>query len=333
MLSSRHWGKPIEIGVDYRVYLDPYPVTDGHIVFEADTETALIKCFSLARQHGMELVQLGKADGYNIGMDCGEVAGQLVDGTVIHLIPRQRHDSNNPAGGIRKVIDGQGDFTIPYYQHPSRDVSAEITEKFNYIHYEKYNQLFGPGSVPGYLTSGDIIAINEICEMLPNDSLIVELGSFLGKSAAEWAKNLILQNKKGKIVCIDTFNSAPETLEKLLKKANFPSPGKKMNQIEMFEYYTKDWPNIHKIKSHFDKNFVWNDSLVNCFFEDSDHTTQTLSIGLPFWWDQLTTNGILCGHDYGLDEGVSSSVNKFAQEKNINVKQFQNSSIWMMIKD
>lgn len=42
--------------------------------------------------------------GFNIGVNCGEVAGQTIFHTHIHLIPRRENDTPNPRGGVRGVI-------------------------------------------------------------------------------------------------------------------------------------------------------------------------------------------------------------------------------------
>ena len=47
-------------------------------------------------------------DGYNIGMNCGETAGQTIFHCHVHLIPRRKGDVENPRGGVRHVIAGKG---------------------------------------------------------------------------------------------------------------------------------------------------------------------------------------------------------------------------------
>jgi len=42
--------------------------------------------------------------GFNIGMNCGEDAGQSVFHCHIHLIPRRKGDVDDPKGGVRGVI-------------------------------------------------------------------------------------------------------------------------------------------------------------------------------------------------------------------------------------
>ncbi len=42
--------------------------------------------------------------GFNIGVNCGKVAGQTVFHTHIHLIPRRKNDTPEPRGGVRGVI-------------------------------------------------------------------------------------------------------------------------------------------------------------------------------------------------------------------------------------
>lgn len=54
-------------------------------------------------------------EGYNIGMNCGEVAGQTIFHCHVHLIPRRKGDVKNAKGGVRNVIDGKGDYSKSLY--------------------------------------------------------------------------------------------------------------------------------------------------------------------------------------------------------------------------
>jgi ATP adenylyltransferase len=46
-------------------------------------------------------------DGFNVGMNCGETAGQTIMHCHVHLIPRRRGDVEQPRGGVRGVIPGK----------------------------------------------------------------------------------------------------------------------------------------------------------------------------------------------------------------------------------
>jgi diadenosine tetraphosphate (Ap4A) HIT family hydrolase len=47
-------------------------------------------------------------DAFNIGMNCGETAGQTIFHCHVHLIPRRIGDVENPRGGVRHIIAGKG---------------------------------------------------------------------------------------------------------------------------------------------------------------------------------------------------------------------------------
>jgi diadenosine tetraphosphate (Ap4A) HIT family hydrolase len=49
-------------------------------------------------------------EGFNIGMNCGEAAGQTVMHCHVHLIPRRRGDVAAPRGGVRGVIPGKASY-------------------------------------------------------------------------------------------------------------------------------------------------------------------------------------------------------------------------------
>jgi ATP adenylyltransferase len=52
----------------------------------------------------------GSIDGFNVGMNCGETAGQSLFHCHVHLIPRRRGDVPSPRGGVRHVIPQKGNY-------------------------------------------------------------------------------------------------------------------------------------------------------------------------------------------------------------------------------
>ena len=92
---------------------DKYPVTPGHLLLitrrhvpdffqiSADERRAM---FALLDQAKGLLDERFAPQGYNIGVNVGEVAGQTIPHVHLHLIPRYRGDAPNPRGGVRGVI-------------------------------------------------------------------------------------------------------------------------------------------------------------------------------------------------------------------------------------
>jgi diadenosine tetraphosphate (Ap4A) HIT family hydrolase len=98
---------------------DAFPASAGHLLvvprrhvatwFDASEEerAAILKALDEAkalidgRHH---------PDGYNIGVNVGQAAGQTVFHLHVHLIPRYSGDVEDPRGGVRHVIPGRGNY-------------------------------------------------------------------------------------------------------------------------------------------------------------------------------------------------------------------------------
>lgn len=103
----------------WKVIYDKFPVSRGHCLiipkrhcdtyFDLNTEE-ILSLDIIIKQVKKILDNTYKPDGYNIGCNCGQVAGQTVNHCHIHVIPRYKGDAVNPEGGVRGVI--------PHKQHP-----------------------------------------------------------------------------------------------------------------------------------------------------------------------------------------------------------------------
>jgi ATP adenylyltransferase len=102
------------------VIRDGFPVTEGHTLFMPKRHVkdyfgltqAEINAINSLMQEQKALLQKNDRtiEGFNIGMNCGEIAGQSVFHCHVHLIPRRKGDVENPRGGVRNTIPGRGDY-------------------------------------------------------------------------------------------------------------------------------------------------------------------------------------------------------------------------------
>ncbi len=99
---------------------DGFPVTPlhtlvipkRHVATYFDLSQSELKACDMLLHEAKEKIQLNDSavEGFNIGMNAGEVAGQTVFHCHIHLIPRRRNDVENPRGGVRHLIPGKGHY-------------------------------------------------------------------------------------------------------------------------------------------------------------------------------------------------------------------------------
>ena len=98
----------------FNVTYDVYPVTKLHTLFIPIRHVESF--FDLSKPEKEELLELAQEfqellraedasiTGFNIGVNCGEDAGQTIPHCHIHLIPRRKGDMEDPKGGVRGVI-------------------------------------------------------------------------------------------------------------------------------------------------------------------------------------------------------------------------------------
>ena len=106
------WDQLVEEKFSTMVYLDRYPCTPGHRLYVPVTDhpNHISRAMEDALADGLHMVAQGECDGFNIGINWGEVAGQTVMYPHIHLIPRRAGDVEDPVGGVRNTIPGKGNY-------------------------------------------------------------------------------------------------------------------------------------------------------------------------------------------------------------------------------
>ena len=100
-------------------FRDKFPVSEGHTLvipkrkvtnyFELSFKEQSA-CWFLVNLVKAELQKKYNPDGFNIGINVNQEAGQTVFHCHIHIIPRYKGDVENPRGGVRGVIDGKKEY-------------------------------------------------------------------------------------------------------------------------------------------------------------------------------------------------------------------------------
>jgi len=100
---------------------DAFPLNPGHTLvvprrhepnFLALRPDELEVIARVARGAVEELTRGHHPDGWNLGVNVGDAAGQTIDHAHLHLVPRYRGDVDDPRGGVRWLIPARA----PYWR-------------------------------------------------------------------------------------------------------------------------------------------------------------------------------------------------------------------------
>ncbi len=103
----------------YSIY-DENPVSEGHAIVMPKrhfasvleiTNEELIDMHQCIKETIAIIQKRYNPDGYNIGINDGESAGQTIFHLHVHVMPRRTGDVENPVGGVRNIFPGKGDYT------------------------------------------------------------------------------------------------------------------------------------------------------------------------------------------------------------------------------
>lgn len=137
----------------------------------------------------------------------------------------------------------------------------------------------------GQWTPPDVL--DELMRLATGKSVIVELGSWLGRSA------MALAQGNAKVYCVDTWAGSPQigTVEnplalyrQFLRNVHLAGIGHKIVPLFMQSDWGAQW---------FDQ------TPIDLLFVDGDHSPNAVWLDLECWVPRLAKHGIICGDDYG----------------------------------
>jgi len=165
--------------------------------------------------------------------------------------------------------------------------------------------------------------------------LLVEIGSFLGKSAAYMAEEIKKSGKDLKVVCIDLFPTPDELIkfagdgagqgEEHARLSGLPDSHintfvNNIRQCDVEEFVIPVKSSSHKA------HVLFADNSLNFVFLDAGHGYDTVKKDLELWWPKIASGKVMAGHDFF--EHVERAVRGFFEPLSVDVER-RGSSWWV----
>jgi predicted O-methyltransferase YrrM len=184
--------------------------------------------------------------------------------------------------------------------------------------------------IPGFMSVRDLEVLEHLAQRVPENGIIVEVGSFMGRSSWALAKSC---DKTVNVICVDawppyTFNNED------LKKLSAYQEGMEFD-ISHFRKNISDCPNI-EVMEGCSTEIPWEkERLIDLIFIDGDHESPGVNNDLECWFERLKPDGIFSGHDFnvGVFPDVCKAVIEKSEKENLPFKLFEKSAIWVIEKE
>ena len=163
--------------------------------------------------------------------------------------------------------------------------------------------------IPGWFSYDEFY--NDVVEKLPNNSNIVEVGSFMGKSTNYLVSKIEESNKQINLTVVETFRGDDFNFQDSALElyggdlfCEFSDNALLMNNYDKF--------NIIKDSSTFAKDSFVNNSL-DFVYLDANHSYDELTKDINSWFYKLKPGCVIAGDDYGTNifGEVTTAVNDY----------------------
>lgn len=160
---------------------------------------------------------------------------------------------------------------------------------------------------------------------VPCNGVIVEVGSFFGRSSVGWATAC---DPSVKVYCIDRFEELSFEFNQSVPKS-IPNNNGKFNTFEIFKENTKDIKNIYPIKASSVKELPDIFDKIDIFFIDASHKNPSDMQYILHFIKFIKPGGLICGHDLGKTfPDVQINVTILEKLYKTKVQRYHNSSLW-----
>ena len=185
-------------------------------------------------------------------------------------------------------------------------------------------------NVPGLSNNKDLDIVYEWARTVPENGIIVELGSFFGRTAVAFAEGAY---SSVKIYCIDYFDEwLSHFCENDAPGGSFWEVGKVYNKEQEFLKNTKDYKNISPLKLKEGQIvYPYDKESIDILFVDALHKNPSDITNIMFFKKFVKRGGMICGHDYYEDKrfpDVGMNISILEKMFNTTATLYKGSSMW-----
>ena len=164
--------------------------------------------------------------------------------------------------------------------------------------------------VQGFLGQGDVSHLYKKARSLPQNGVIMEIGSFMGLSSIVMGCGLRDSgNYSARIYCVDSWDN--RYLEKVEVSDTRELYDIFRENVVRADLQSFIYP-IRKRSMEAVADFAINS--VDLLFIDGDHSFESCYADLTSWYQKVRPGGIIVGHDCRPGQGVHKAVEKFKSE-------------------
>lgn len=182
--------------------------------------------------------------------------------------------------------------------------------------------------IPGFMDLTSLRILEYVASRVPKNGVIVEIGSFAGRSSWTLAKSC---DPSVTVYCVDSWEDV--YLDPLREHPQMDArlPDQKYD-FNLFKENTKDCPNIVPLKGR-STEVPWpEERKIDFIFIDGWHESPEVDNDIATWLPRLKPGAILSGHDFHvyIYPDVCRAVIAASKQLNMPIKFFKKSTIWMI---
>ena len=186
---------------------------------------------------------------------------------------------------------------------------------------------------PAMMGEVDAAALVKISQLIPPDSIAVEIGSRLGGSS-----KLILDSAPGikRLYCIDSewsLSDSQAMLDPYMDQlTEYWSIDRTRSCFDYAKELLQDYKQARLLALSSPYDFNWWTEPIDFIFEDSSHANPQLRDNLNFWVHLVKSGGIIAGHDYAASHWPDVAVEANRLRDMFGTQLNVQGSVWWMIK-